>query len=113
MRRGEVWFVDLGEPRGSAPGFRRPVVIVQEDLLTDSRLSTVMVAPITSNLQRALALGNVSLDIRASGLKVPSVILVCQVVSIDKSLFEERVGALPKRQLQQLDSGLMLALSLG
>jgi mRNA-degrading endonuclease toxin of MazEF toxin-antitoxin module len=46
-------------------------------------------------------------------LKVPSVILVCQVVSVDKSLFEERVGALPKRQLQQLDSGLMLALSLG
>jgi mRNA interferase MazF len=112
MKRGEIWYVDLGEPKGSAPAFERPVVIVQDDLLTDSRLSTVMVAPITSNLQRALAVGNVRLDTKTSGLKKDSVILVCQVMTIDKSLFDKRIGTLPKRQIQDLDSGLRLVLSL-
>jgi mRNA interferase MazF len=68
VKRGEIWWVDLGDPKGSAPGFRRPVVIVQDDLLTESRLGTVMVAPITSNLKRGAAAGNVTLDIKASGL---------------------------------------------
>jgi mRNA interferase MazF len=113
MKRGEIWYVDLGEPKGSAPGFRRPVVIVQDDLLTDSRLSTVMIAAVTSNLKRGLALGNVGLDTKSSGLKYASVILVCQVMTVDKSLLdEERVGVLSKRQLKELDSGLTLALGL-
>lgn len=112
MKRGEIWYVDLGEPKGSEPGFRRPVVVVQDDLLTDSRLSTVMIAPVTSNLQRALAAGNVKLD-SSTGLKQTSVVLVCQVMTVDKALFEEAcVGTLSKRQLQELDSGLALALSL-
>lgn len=113
MNRGEIWYVDLGEPKGSEPGFRRPVVIVQDDLLTESRLSTVMVAPVTSNLQRALAVGNVKLDGKSNGLRQPSVVLVCQVTTVDKSLFEESpVGTLSRRQLEELDAGLKLALSL-
>jgi mRNA interferase MazF len=112
MKRGELWYLDLGEPRGSAPGFRRPVVIVQDDLLTESLLSTVMIAPVTSNMQRALALGNVKLDSKSTGLKQPSVVLVCQLMTVDKSLFETCVGALSKRQMQELDAGLALVLSL-
>jgi mRNA interferase MazF len=113
MNRGEIWYVDLGEPKGSEPGFRRPVVIVQDDLLTHSRLSTVMIAPVTSNLQRALAAGSVTIDSRSSGLKQTSVVLVCQVMTVGKALFEEAcVGTLSKRQLQELDAGLALALSL-
>lgn len=113
MKRGEVWYVDLGEPRGSEPGFRRPVVVVQDDVLIESRLSTVMVAPLTSNLRRALAAGNLRLDAKSSGLRQDSVVLVCQVMTVDKSLFEERpIGRLSKRQLQDLDSGLVLALGL-
>jgi mRNA interferase MazF len=112
MKRGELWYLDLGEPKGSVPGFRRPVVIVQDDLLTDSLLSTVMIAPVTSNLQRALALGNVKLDSKSTGLKQPSVVLVCQLMTVDKSLFEACVGTLTKRQLQEMDAGLALALSL-
>lgn len=111
MKRGDIWWVDLGEPKGSAPGFRRPVVVVQDDLLTESRLATVMVAPITSNLRRAVAVGNVELDAK-SGLSRPSVVLVCQVMTVDKSLFDEQVGALSKRQLHELDEGLLLALGL-
>lgn len=112
MKRGDIWWVDLGEPRHSAPPFRRPVVVVQDDLLTESQLATVMVAPITSNRRRALAVGNVELDGKKSGLSRPSVVLVCQVMTVDKSLFDEQVGTLSKRQLRELDEGLMLALGL-
>ncbi|MBK6813216.1 MAG: type II toxin-antitoxin system PemK/MazF family toxin [Sandaracinaceae bacterium] len=113
MKRGETWWTDFAEPQGSAPGFRRPVVIVQDDLLTDSLLHTVMVVPLTTNLQRGLAVGNVELSARETGLPRPSVALVCQVVTVDKSLFEQRVGSLSRRKLSEVDRGLRLALGLG
>ena len=113
MRRGEVWWVDLGEPIGSEPAFRRPVVIIQDDLLTDSALETVMVGPLTSNLRRAIAIGNVEIAARATGLSKASVALACQVTTVDKSLLTERAGGLSKQSMTQLDRGLMLALGLG
>ena len=113
MKRGETWWTDFAEPQGSAPGFRLPVVIVQDDLLTDSLRHTVMVVPLTTNLQRGLAVGNVELSARETGLPRPSVALVCQVVTVDKSLFEQRVGSLSRRKLSEVDRGLRLALGLG
>ena len=112
MIRGEVWWADLAEPRGSEPGSRRPVVIVQDDLLTQSRLNTVMVAPITSNLLRAKAAGNVLLKPGVSGLKRESVVLVCQVLTVDKTLLAESVARLPRRVMSLVDDGLRLALDL-
>ncbi len=112
MRRGQVWWVDLGEPQGSQPGFQRPVVIVQDELLTESRLGTVMVAPMTSNLKRALAAGNVAVTSKQSGLPKPSVVMVCQVMTVDRSLFAEQIGSLPHRILSDVDRGLALALGL-
>jgi mRNA interferase MazF len=112
MRRAEIWWADLGEPKGSQPGFRRPVVVVQDDLLTDSRLPTVMVVPLTSNLKRGEAIGNVLLEPRETGLARPSVALVCQVVTIDKTLLSEPVGGLGRRVVKRLDDGLRLALGL-
>ena len=113
MKRGETWWTDFAEPQGSAPGFRRPVVIVQDDLLTDSLLHTVMVVPLTTNLQRGLAVGNVELSARETGLPRPSVALVCHVVTVNKSLFEQRVGSLSRLKLSEVDRGLRLALGLG
>jgi mRNA interferase MazF len=110
--RGEVWWADLADPRGSEPGSRRPVAIVQDDLLTQSRLHTVMVAPITSNLLRAKAVGNVLLQPRASGLKRESVVLVCQVMTIDKVFLTECIARLPRRIMSLVDDGLRLALDL-
>lgn len=112
MRRGDVWWADLGEPRGSAPSFRRPVLVVQDDHLTASALSTVMVVPMTSNLRRGQAIGNVTLEPRDSGLDRRSVALVCQVMTIDKSVLDERVSTLPARARRAVDAGLRLALSL-
>lgn len=112
MIRGEVWWADLAEPQGSEPGSRRPVVIVQDDLLTQSRLNTVMVAPITSNLRRATAAGNVLLKADVGGLSRESVVLVCQVLTIDKTMLTERAGTLPRRVMSRVDDGLRLALDL-
>lgn len=112
MKRGQVWWVDLADPVGSEPGLRRPVVIVQDDLLTDSRLGTVMVAPMTSNLQRALAVGNVEVSAKQSNLPRASVVLVCQVMTVDKALFEKQQGSLSRRVMADVDRGLALALGL-
>ncbi len=112
MKRGQIWWADLAEPRGSEPGLRRPVVIVQDDLLTDSKLATVMVVPLTTQMRRAKALGNVALSPRDSGLPVPSVAMVCQVITVDKSLLADLVGSLPRRAMQAVDAGLRIALDL-
>jgi mRNA interferase MazF len=112
MHRGEVWWADLGEPRGGEPGFRRPVIIVQDDLLTASALSTVMVVPLTSNLKRAQAIGNVLLPPEETGLPRECVALTCQVLTADEDWLTELVGALSRRAQRALDAGLKLTLSL-
>mgnify|MGYP001592987212 CR=1 FL=1 len=112
MKRGEIWWADLGEARGSSPALRRPVLIVQEDLLTGSALGTVMVVPLTSNVRRAEAVGNVLLPPSETGLDRPSVALVCQVLTVDKRHFDEIVGSLSRRTRRAIDAGLKLALAL-
>jgi len=112
LRRGEIWWADLAEPRGSEPADRRPVLIVQDDLLTASALSTVMVVPLTTNLRRAEAIGNVPLLRRDTGLKKDSVALVCQVTTLDKAFLDVLVRRLPARLMRSVDVGLRLALCL-
>jgi len=112
MKRGEIWWADLGEPRGSAPALRRPVLVVQDDILTESALRTVMVVPLTSNVRRAEAIGNVLLQSEETGLDRVSVALVCQVMTLDESFFDELAGSLSRRARKAVDAGLKLALSL-
>ena len=112
MKRGDVWWADLGEPRGSQPAFRRPVILVQDDLLTESRLATDMIIPMVTHLQRAVAAGNVLLQPKETGLPVASVALVCQVMTIDKTWLSAPAGTLPRRAMKLIDSGLRLALGL-
>jgi mRNA interferase MazF len=112
IRRGEVWWADLGEPRGSAPALRRPVVVVQCDLLTASALGTVMIVPLTSNLRRGQAIGNVTLAPSETGLPRPCVALVCQIMALDKIFFAELAGSLSARARQAIDKGLRLALAI-
>jgi mRNA interferase MazF len=110
ISQGEIWWADLPAPTGSAPGFRRPVAVVQSDALNQSRIFTVVCVPLTSNLKWALAPGNVSLSARVTGLPKDSVANVSQVVSLDKSLLTERVGKLPRGKLELLFSGIDLVL---
>ncbi len=112
MKRGEIWWAALPAPTGSGPGFRRPVLIVQSDPFNESRISTAIVAVITSNLALAEAPGNIRTVKSESGLSKPSVINVSQVLTIDKSLLTERVRALPSSTMMRVDNGLRLALAL-
>lgn len=110
--RGEIWWADLAEPRGSEPGDRRPVLIVQDDRLNQSVLGTVMAVPLTTNLRRAGAAGNVRLSPSESGLRKDSVVMACQVMTIDKAYLDALVGKLPPRVMRAVDAGLLLTLSL-
>jgi mRNA interferase MazF len=112
VKRGEVWWADLREPEGSAPGFRRPVLIVQSDAFNASRIGTVVVAAITSNMRLADAPGNVRLTRRQSKLPRKSVVNVSQLLSLDRRLLVERVGKIADSWMASVDSGMRLALSL-
>jgi mRNA interferase MazF len=112
MKRGEIWWASLPAPSGSGPGLRRPVLIVQSNPFNDSRIATVVIAVVTSNLALAEAPGNVRIAKTESGLARPSVINVSQVLTVDRRLLTERVRALPASALQRVDSGLRLVLGL-
>ncbi len=110
MKRGDVWWAQLPKPRGSEPGFRRPVLVVQADSFNASRIDTVVVAAITSNLRLADAPGNVRLTRRQSKLPRESVVNVSQLMTLDRRFLAERVGKLPRDSLAAVDSGLRLVL---
>jgi mRNA interferase MazF len=112
MKRGEVWWASLPAPAGSGPGYRRPVVVVQSNPFNQSRISTVIVAAITSNLALAEAPGNVRVGRAESGLAKASVVNVSQLVTLDRSQLTQRVRALPGDVVRAIDDGLRLSLSL-
>jgi mRNA interferase MazF len=112
VRRGEIWWASLPSPTGSGPGFRRPVLVVSADSYNRSGIRTVIAAVVTSNLQLAEAPGNVRVGKRESGLPKPSVVNVSQILTLDKSRLEEKVKAIPRSVLRDVDSGLLRVLQL-
>lgn len=112
MYRGEVWWADLPDPIGSEPGYRRPVLIIQDDTFTQSRLRTVIVVTITSNIELANAPGNVLLSRDATGLPRDSVANVSQIFTVDKAFLTKRVGSLPVSLQEEVDEGLRTVLYL-
>ena len=111
-RRGEIWWAELGEPSGSAPGLRRPVLILQADAFNLSRIQTVVAASLTSNLKLAAAPGNVLCRRKETGLPKDSVVNISQLVTLDKEELVERAGSLPPRLLREVEAGLRLVLEL-
>ena len=110
ISQGDVWWAELADPVGSAPGFRRPVVVVQGDSFNRSALRTVVAVPLTGNLQWADAPGNVRLTKRATGLARDSVANVSQIVTLDRSTLTERVGTLPSAKLELILTGIDIVL---
>jgi mRNA interferase MazF len=110
ISQGEVWWADLPAPVGSAPGFRRPFVVVQGEALNRSRISTVVCVPLTGNLRWADAPGNVQLSARVTGLPKDSVANVSQVLTLDRDLLTERVGTLPRAKVELLFIGIDIVL---
>ncbi|MDQ1552469.1 MAG: mRNA interferase MazF, partial [Actinomycetota bacterium] len=108
----QIWWADLGEPDGSEPGFRRPLLIVQNDAFNRSRLRTTLAVVLTSNLRLLDAPGNVLLSAKASGLPRDSVANVSQVITIDRDFLTERAGSIRGALLGDVDAGLRLVLAL-
>ena len=112
MQRGEVWWAELGEPSGSEPGYRRPVLIIQSNAFNRSRIATVIAAVITSNIDLAQAPGNVALTPKQSHLNQKSVVTVSQIVTLDKRHLMERVGRLTPMLVRRVEDGLRVVLGM-
>ena len=112
MKRGEVWWADLPNPVGSGPGYKRPFLVVQSNPFNVSRISTVVVVTITSNLALAEAPSNVRIAKSDSGLPQPSVVYVSQLIMLDRSVLTSKVKTLAGAAMDKVDSGLKLVLGL-
>ncbi len=110
IRQGDVYWVDLGEPRGSGPGCRHPHLVVQNNLFNQSRINTVVICALTSNLKRARAPGNVLLRAGEGNLPKPSVANISQLFTVDKSRLRERIGKLSTERLRAVLDGIVLLL---
>ena len=110
IRQGDVFGVDLGEPSGSEPGYRHPHVVIQNNIFNRSRINTVVVCVITSNLKRADAPGNVLLEAGEAHLPKPSVVNVSQLFTVDKRDLSEKIGTLSRERVEQILAGIDLVL---
>lgn len=110
IRQGEVYWVDLGAPSGSGPGFLHPHVVIQNDLFNRSALRTVVVCALTSKLERASAPGNVLLDEGEADLPKRSVVNVTQIFTVDKGDLVDKLGALSPSRVEEILAGLDLLL---
>lgn len=113
ISRGDIWWAALPEPVGSGPGFDRPIVVVQGDPFNRSRIATVVVIPLTSNLRLASLPGNVRLSSRRTGLPKDSVANVSQIMAIDRSLLIERIGKVPQAKLELIWRGIDIVFDRG
>lgn len=110
VAQGDVRWADLPAPAGSGPGFRRPVLVVQGNPFNRSRIATAVCIPLTSNLKWAAAPGNVLLAAGTTGLPKDSVANVSQIVSIDRDLLTDKVGQVPRAQVERILAGIDLML---
>ncbi len=112
IRRGQVWWVDFGEPRGSEPAFRHPALVLQRDEVTVSNLSTVVVCVLTSNKAWADAPGNTLLRKRFTGLPRDSVANASQIATVNKSDLLKLAGTIPQPLLERISHGIRWFLQL-
>lgn len=102
VAQGELWWAELPSPAGSADGFRRPIIVVQGNVLNRSRLTIVVCVPLTSNLTWATAPRHTLLAAKLSGLTKDSVANASQLFAVDRRHLTERIGKLSLKRLQQV-----------
>jgi mRNA interferase MazF len=108
INQGDIFWFDAGEPRGSAPAYSRPVVVIQNNVFNRSPIGTIVVCALTTNLRRAKAPGNVLLNETEADLPKQSVVVVSQVLTIDKSELVDKIGALSKERVNEILEGIKL-----
>ena len=110
IRQGDIYWIEQDEPQGSEPGYRRPFVVIQNNLFNISRINTVVVCALTTNLQRAKAPGNVLLNSGEGGLPKASVVNISQIVTVDKQSLDAYCGSLSSPRIEQIIEGINLLL---
>ena len=110
INQGDVFWVDVGEPSGSEPGYRHPHVVIQNNVFNRSRINAVVVCVLTSNLKRAEVPGNVLLEEGEAHLPKQSVVNVSQIFTVDKGDLAERIGRLSRERVGQVLDGVSLVL---
>ena len=108
INQGDIFWIELDEPSGSEPGYLHPHVIIQNNLFNRSRINTVVVCVLTSNLRRANSPGNVLLEAGEADLPEQSVVNVSQILTIDKSQLGEKIGTLSAERFLQILDGIRL-----
>ncbi|MBI4826695.1 MAG: type II toxin-antitoxin system PemK/MazF family toxin [Nitrospirae bacterium] len=112
IRQGDIFWIDLGEPHGSEPGYKHPHVIVQNNIFNLSRINTVVVCAVTSNLKLSKAPGNILLKKGEGSLKKESVVNISQIITIDKADLIEKIGRLSPARIKQIIDGIKLLIEL-
>ena len=110
INQGDVFWVELGEPSGSEPGYRHPHVVIQNNVFNQSRINTVVVCVLTSNLKRAEAPGNILLEKGEANLPKQSVVNISQIFTVDKQDLVEKIGMLSRKRVRQILDGIDLLL---
>lgn len=108
INQGDIFWVNLGEPSGSEPSYRHPHVVIQNNVFNRSRISTVVVCTLTSNLRRANAPGNVLLEAGEANLPEQSVVNVSQIFTVSKNQLQEKIGTLFAERVRQILDGVQL-----
>jgi len=111
IRQGDIFWVDLGEPRESEPAFRHPYVVVQNNVFNRSKINTVVLCAVTSNVARASAPGNVLIKRGDGNIPKTSVVNISQLITINKSDLSEKIGTLPKKTITEILAGINLLLT--
>ncbi|MBI5741988.1 MAG: type II toxin-antitoxin system PemK/MazF family toxin [Nitrospirae bacterium] len=108
IRQGDIFWVDFGSPKGSEPGYRHPHVIIQNNVFNASKINTVVVCALTSNLKWAKSPGNVLLKKGEGNIPKDSVVNISQIATVDKSFLGDKIGTLPPAKTKQIIDGVKL-----
>ena len=108
IKQGEIYWVDLGEPSGSEPGYRHPHIVIQNNLFNSSKINTVVMCSLTSNLKRGLSPGNVVLKKGEADLPQKSVVNITQLYTVNKNDLCEKIGRVNSEKIKEIILGIQL-----
>ncbi len=108
IEQGEIYWVDLGDPHGSEPGYKHPHIVVQNNIFNSSKINTVVMCSLTSNLKRGLSPGNATLKKGEANLPKKSVVNITQIYTVNKTDLCEKIGKVTHERLMEILSGIQL-----
>lgn len=108
IKQGEIYWVNLSEPKGSEPGYRHPHIVIQNNLFNASRINTIVVCSLTSNLNRAKAPGNVPLNKGEANLPRKNIVNISQIFTVNKTDLVEKIGQVSQKRMMEVLDGIKL-----